>query len=92
MMKSDVLILLEDICFVEIHCSHCGTFVTMDMKEEKPIIGRPGAFAPKTCPGCQKDYDSAVRTGVDGFKSAYQTLLNFPSSVTFRGTSSRQGA
>jgi hypothetical protein len=92
-MKSDVLILLEDIRFVEIHCQHCGTFVTMDMQEEKSFSNRPGAFAPKTCPGCQKDYDSAVKAGVDGFKSAYQTLLNFPSSVTFRGTSSsREGA
>lgn len=90
MVKPDFLITLDDLRFIEIHCSNCGTFVTMDMKGEKPFISRPGAFAPKSCPGCANDYDSSVKAGVDRFKDAYQSLFNFPTSVTFRGVSDRE--
>jgi hypothetical protein len=87
MMQSNFVISLADIRYVDIHCAQCPTVVTMDMKDDKPFNERPGAFAPKTCPGCQKNYDSAIKTGIDGFKSAYQTLLNVPLSVTFRSAS-----
>jgi hypothetical protein len=90
MMQSNFVISLADIRYVDIHCAQCPTVVTMDMKDDKPFNERPGAFAPKACPGCQNNYDSAVKGSIDGFKSAYQALLNFPESVTFRGVSSHE--
>jgi hypothetical protein len=89
-MQSNFVISLADMRYVDIHCAQCATIVTMDMKGEKPFNARPGAFATKACPGCQRDYDSAIKGSIDGFKSAYQVLLNFPDSVTFRGVSSHE--
>jgi hypothetical protein len=88
MTQTEIIVLLSDIRFVEIHCSHCTTKLTLDMREPSEFSQKnDGAFAPKECPGCRKDYDSAVRPAVHAFQRAYQSLLEIPKSITFRGVS-----
>jgi hypothetical protein len=89
MMQSDFVISLSDMRYVEIHCEHCRTKVTLDMQDVSEFSEKYGAFAPKTCPGCRKDYDTAIMPAVDAFQRAYQSLLQIPKSITFRGVSSR---
>jgi NAD-dependent SIR2 family protein deacetylase len=92
MMQSDFVISLHDMRYVEIHCSHCSTVVTMDMARREQMGDRKDAFAPMQCPGCATPYDSKVRPAVDEFKRAYQSLMDLPKSITFRGASSREKA
>jgi len=91
-MQSDFVISLHDMRYVEIHCAHCSTVVTMDMARREQMGDRKDAFAPIQCPGCATPYDSKVRPAVDEFKRAYQSLMDLPKSITFRGASSREGA
>ncbi len=92
MMQSDFIISLADMRYVEIHCPNCTTKVTLDMEKPSDFSEKHGFFAPKECPGCRKDYDTAIRPAVDSFQRAYQSLLQMPKSITFRGASSREGA
>ena len=87
MTQNETIVSLSDLRFVEIHCSHCTTKVTLDMQEPSEFSTKQGVFAPKECPGCRKDYDSAIRPAVDAFQRAYRSLLNIPKSITFRGVS-----
>jgi len=87
MTQNETIVSLADLRFVEVHCSHCRTKVTLDMQEPSEFSTKHGVFAPKECPGCRKDYDSAIRPAVDAFQRAYHSLLELPSSVTFRGVS-----
>lgn len=91
-MQNDFVISLSDMRYVEIHCSHCPTIVTMDMADKNRSTERKNAFAPLQCPGCAIAYDSKVRPAVDEFKRAYQSLMDLPKSVTFRGVSSHEEA
>ena len=91
MMQNDFVISLADMRYVEIHCSHCSTKVTLDMEKPSDFSEKHGVFAPKECPGCRKDFDSAIMPAVDGFQRAYKSLLQIPQSVTFRGISFREG-
>jgi hypothetical protein len=89
MTQNETIVFLSDIRFVEIHCAYCSTKVTLDMQEPSEFSQRHDeAFAPKECPGCRKNYDSAVRPAVNAFQYAYHTLLEIQKSVTFRGVSS----
>jgi hypothetical protein len=87
MTQNEVIVSLPDIRYVEIHCSHCTTKVTLDMQEPSEFSKKHGVFAPTECPGCRKGYDTAVRPAVDAFQQAYQSLLEIPKSITFRGVS-----
>lgn len=84
-MQSEFIVSLPDLRYVEIHCSHCSTIVTLDMEELTEFGAKYGVFAPNECPGCRNQYDSAVKPAVDGFQRAYRSLLKLPKSVTFRG-------
>jgi hypothetical protein len=88
MTQKELIVLLSDIRYVEIHCSHCTTKVTLDMQEPSEFSKKHGVFTPKLCPGCHSEYDSAVAPAVDGFQRAYRLLIAVPRSVTFRGVSS----
>ena len=88
-MQSDFVVSLADMRYVEIRCI-CGTKVTLDMEKPPEAALKLGVFAPKICPGCRNDYDSAIKPAVDGFQRAYQSLLQIPKSVTFRGVSSHE--
>jgi hypothetical protein len=87
MMQTNFVISLADMRYVEIHCDKCAATVTLDMEKPFDFSGGKGAFAPKECPGCHKDYDSAIKPAVNDFQQAYQSLLQIPKSVTFRGVS-----
>jgi len=87
MTQNEIIVSLSDLRFVEIHCSQCTTKVTLDMREPSEFSVKQGVFAPKECPGCRKNYDSAIRPAVDDFQRAYHSLSEFPNSVTFRGIS-----
>ena len=87
MTQNETIVFLSDLRFVEIHCSHCTTKVTLDTKEPSEFSIKHSVFAPKECPGCRKDYDTAVRPAVDNFQQAYRSLLEIPKSITFRGVS-----
>lgn len=94
MTYNESIVSLPDLRYVEIHCP-CGTKVTLDMEKPPSEFNKThGNFTPKECPGCCKDYDSAIKPAVDGFQRAYRALLAVPKSVTFRGVSSasREGA
>lgn len=86
MTQNEIIVSLSDLRFVEIHC-HCGTKVTLDMENPSEFSQKQGVFAPKECPGCRMDYDTAIRPAVDAFQRAYHSLLQIPKSVTFRGVS-----
>jgi hypothetical protein len=90
MTQIETIVSLSDIRYVEIHCSNCNTKVTLDMQEPSEFSTKYGEFAPKECPGCRKDYDSALRPAVYAFQRAYHSLLAIPKNVTFRGISSRE--
>lgn len=89
-MQNDFVISLADMRYVEIHCAMCKTKVTLDMEKPSDFGKKHGYFAPKTCPGCHTDYDSKIRSAVDGFQRSYEELLSFPQGVTFRGISSHE--
>jgi hypothetical protein len=67
MMQSEFIVSLSDLRYVEIHCSNCSTKVTLDMKNPSELSEKHGFFAPKECPGCRREYDSAIRPAIDGF-------------------------
>jgi hypothetical protein len=90
MMQSNFVVSLADMRYVEIHCPICKTKVTLDMQEPPEYGKKYGFFTPKICPGCQKDYDTAIRPAVDAFQRAYESLLSIPETVTFRGVSSHE--
>jgi hypothetical protein len=87
MTQNEIIVSLSDLRYVEIHCSHCSTKVTLDMAKPSELSEKQGFFAPKECPGCRTIYDSAIRPAVDVFQKAYRSLLDIPNSVTFRGVS-----
>jgi NAD-dependent SIR2 family protein deacetylase len=87
MTQNETIVFLSDLRFVEIHCSHCSTKVTLDMQEPSEFSKQHGFFAPKECPGCRKDFDTAIRPAVDAFQRAYRSLSEIPKSITFRGIS-----
>ena len=89
MMQTDFIVSLDDMRYVEIHCLNCTTKVTLDMEKPSDFSQKQNTFAPKECPGCRKDYDSAVKPAVDAFQRAYHSLLAIPKSVTFRGMPSQ---
>jgi len=98
-MQTELIVYLSDLRYVEIHCPHCSTKVTLDMENPpQPSAHRLTAaetavqvveFVPTACPGCREVYDTAIRPSVTYFQRAYHSLLAIPKSVTFRGASSR---
>ena len=92
MTQEETIVSLTDIRYVEIHCSNCATKVTLDMEEPSEFSKKYGEFTPKMCPGCRRDYDSAVRPAVDAFQRAYRSLIVIPKSVSFRGVSSPEAS
>ncbi len=71
-MRKQIVISLADLRFVSVECPECRTVVTMDMQEPHEFAQKHDAFTPKECPGCSRQYDSAIRPNVDKFQKAYQ--------------------
>lgn len=80
-----MVISLADLRFVSIECPECKTLVTMDMQEPHEFAQKHGAFTPNECPGCSRQYDSAIRPNVDKFQKAYQSLILIADRISFRG-------
>ncbi len=97
-MQREFVVSLADLRYVCIACAHCPTKVILDMERDRdPEAARsrhPDAttmtgFAPQTCPGCGRHYDSAIRLRVDQFQLAYKALVPVPDAIknqiSFRG-------
>ena len=83
-MQKQFVVSLADFRFVSIECQTCRTLVTMDMKEPHEFTEKYDAFTPKDCPACRRQYDSAVRPGVDALQRAYAALGPIADRVSFR--------
>jgi hypothetical protein len=85
-MHKQIVVSLSDLRFVSVACPLCKTIVTLDMKEPHELAQKhDNAFCPKDCPGCRKQYDSAIRPSIDGFQKAYAALGAIASQVSFQG-------
>ena len=85
-MTKQLAISLADLRYVSVHCPHCRTVVTLDMKEPSEFAQtHDGAFCPKQCPGCRDDYDTAIRPSVDAFQKSYHALMEIAERVSFLG-------
>lgn len=85
-MHKQIVVSLYDLRFVSVECPHCKTVVTLDMQEPQGLArDYANAFCPKECPGCQKDYDTAIRPSVDSFQKAYKALVGISDRISFRG-------
>ena len=87
-MHKESVISINDLRYVCIQCPHCKARVTLDMQQKTELLARHGFFAPKQCPGCQTDYDTAIQAGVDQLQKAYQALAAVADRITFRAESS----
>lgn len=83
-MQEEHVITLADLRYLSIECPQCRTRVILDMQEKSAVAEKYGWFAPQKCPGCQADYDSGLRLGIDRLQQLYKPLLDFPGVVTFR--------
>lgn len=84
-MHKELVISIADLRYVCILCPHCQTKVVLDMKEKAPFAAKHGIFAPKKCPGCYAEYDSAIQPNVDDLQRAYQSLIEIADRISFRG-------
>jgi hypothetical protein len=84
MVQKEFIVSLHDLRYVSITCPNCRTIVTLDMKEPSEFNKKHGAFAPKECPGCRINYDTAIQPAVDGFQRSYQSLAEIADRISFR--------
>lgn len=84
-MHKELVISVADLRYVCIGCQNCHTTVTLDMQELPNFREKYDAFTPKDCPGCQKEYDTAVRDGIDQLHRVFKMLSKVEKRVTFRG-------
>ena len=84
-LHKQFVVSLADLRYVSISCPRCKTRVVLDMEEPSEFSRKHGNFAPKECPGCRDDYDTAIRPAVDGFQRAYQSVLEIADRITFQG-------
>jgi hypothetical protein len=82
-MKNQITISLGDLRYVSITCPHCRTVVTLDMVEPSELATKHGCFAPTKCPGCGKEYDSAIRPSLDQLWRTYTALLPIKDAISF---------
>jgi len=85
-MHKELVVSLADLRYVSISCQNCRTVVTLDMKTPSEFAQKnDGAFAPKQCPGCRQDYDTAIRPSVESFQRSYHSLMEIAGRISFRG-------
>ncbi len=85
-MEQEVVISVADLRYVCIKCQHCNTQVILDMADPSEVARKyANAFTPASCPGCQSEYDSAIRPGIDSLQRAYMELLKIEKQIAFRG-------
>jgi hypothetical protein len=69
-MHEETVVALGDLQFVCIECPHCKTRVILDMEQKFEFSGGI-FFAPETCPGCRKPFDSAIPASLNALQRAY---------------------
>jgi hypothetical protein len=84
-MHKEMVFSLTDLRYVTVSCEHCKTRVILDLKEKPQIYGERGIFLPKECPGCRKNYDSALKPGLESLQKAYDDLTPIEKRIAFRG-------
>jgi primosomal protein N' len=85
-MRKMLVISLVDIRYICIKCQNCKAEVTLDMQAEYKL-GKYGTFAPKQCPVCQGQYDSAIPDNADRLRKAYRAMLPIAAQITLKGDS-----
>lgn len=90
-MHKEIVVSLTDLRYVSIECPHCRTKVILDMKERSELSKQHEFFTPKECPGCQKQYDTAIPTSLDGFLKSYESLSGIADRISFRGSTEAEG-
>jgi hypothetical protein len=83
-MRSEVIFSLTDLRYISIACPECNTVVTLDTEGHSKLRDQHDHFTPKKCPGCQRDYDSAIEH-IDAFWKALAALKPIADRVSFRG-------
>ena len=87
LMHKETVVSILDFRYVVIDCPQCRTKVILDMKERSALAEKHNFFAPKDCPGCRSEYDSAMRGTIDSLQRMYRSLLQFSDRITFQGES-----
>lgn len=82
-MHKQIVVSIADLRYICIKCPHCHTKVILDMKEKSSFAKKQGIFAPKRCPGCETNYDSAIQPNVDQLQRAYESLLEIVDNISF---------
>jgi len=86
LMQKEIVCSLSDIRYVCVSCQHCKTKVILDLKEPSEFSRKhDNALLPNECPGCRKDYDGALKPGMELLQKAYDALGLAERSVSFRG-------
>ncbi len=80
-MQKELVVSLEDIQCVGIQCQYCGARVILDMQAK---VTRE-MFSPQRCPGCGKDYDSAITNNLDDLRRVYTAMVPRARWITLRG-------
>jgi hypothetical protein len=82
-MHEETVVALSDLQFVCIECPHCKTRVILDMDRQFEHSGGM-FFAPDTCPGCRKPFDSAVPGNLNTLQRAFLAVPKaLRSAITF---------
>jgi len=81
-VRKQQVLSVADFRYVSIHCSKCNTTLVRDFKNETK--SRSGYFAPRECPICGQDFDSAV-THLDALQQVYGKLSAAERAFTFSG-------
>jgi hypothetical protein len=84
-MKTQLVVSLSDLRYVEIECPACHAKVTLDMKRKSEFGEKYDFFTPAECPGCTTKYDTAIQGGIDSFRKSYLALTSIADRVSFRG-------
>jgi hypothetical protein len=84
MVQKEFVVSLNDLRYVSITCPNCRAIVTLDMKEPSEFSKKYETFAPKECPSCRIDYDTAIRPAIDAFQRSYQSLGEIADRISFR--------
>lgn len=83
-MHKELICSLADIRYISIACQHCNTKVVLDLKEPTEIAKmHDNAMLPKACPGCRKEYDTALGRGLDSLQKAYGELKRIERCIGF---------
>ena len=85
-MRQEVVCSLSDLVYVCIGCKHCETKVVVDLRELTKLRENDESTLGKECPGCRKDYDSALTSGLNALARAFQTLTAIEGTISFRSS------